>query len=161
MWQSLTEVIDTLVGEYQKLLALGNEKRGVLVNVDIKSLEKIVHQEEAVVETINKAEQKRQKVINQLAENGVDIQPGMKMRDVWGQCPDPEMRNVLKESHLKLQEVVAKTREIQSNNEIMISAALDAINFKLNQLGGTSVEPVYGKAGQEVVSHAKNFDLEV
>ncbi len=161
MWQELAEVIDILVENYKKLQALGNEKRGVLVNVDIKALEKIVHQEEAVVETINKAEQRRQKVINRLASENVTIEPDMQMRDVWSQCPDNRLRDVLRDSHKSLQEVVKKTKEIQDNNEIMISAALDAINFKLNQLGGASVEPVYGNSGQAVVSHEKNFDLEV
>lgn len=161
MWQKLAEIINTLVAQYQKLYRLGNEKRGVLVNVDIKSLEKIVHQEEAIVEAINKAEKERQRVINLLTNQDVKIRPDMQMRDVLAQCPDIKLRGTLKQSHDALHDIVKKTQELQSNNEIMISAALDAINFKLNQLGGSSVEPVYGSSGQERVSHEKNFDLEV
>ena len=161
MWQKLEEIINVLVKNYQKLEMLGQKKRGILVNVDIKALEKIVHEEEAVVETINKAERERQKVINQLAKENVEIKPDMEMRDVWSQCKDAKMRDKLKACHEALQNIVKKTQEIQGNNEIMISAALDAINFKLNQLGGTSVDPTYGNVGQERVSHEKNFDLEV
>ena len=103
MWQELAEAIDILVENYKKLQALGNEKSAVLVNVDIKALEKIVHQEEAVVETINKAEQRRQKVINRLASENVTIEPDMQMRDVWSQCPDNRLREVLRNSHRSLQ----------------------------------------------------------
>jgi len=161
MWQELTKVIATLITEYQKLQKLEEEKRTVLAAVDLKKLEQIVHQEEAIVEQVNKAEKQRQEVINQLAKQYVKIKPDMAMRDVWIQCTDGQLRDVLMRSHNMLEDVVKKVQALQENNEIMISAALNAINFKLNQLGGTSVEPSYGQSGQEKVTHAKNFDLEV
>ncbi|MCR5176496.1 MAG: flagellar protein FlgN [Anaerovibrio sp.] len=161
MWQDLAEVINTLIAEYQKLEKLGREKRSVLAAVDLKGLEKLVHQEEAIIATINKTEKQRQAVISQLAKQYIQINPDMTMRDVWGQCPDGQMRDSLMSSHKQLENVVKNTQELQGNNEIMISAALEAINYKLNQLGGTSVEPSYGSGGQEKVTHEKNFDLEV
>ena len=161
MWQDLAKVIATLITEYQKLQKLGEEKRAVLAAVDLKSLEKIVLQEQTIIEQINKAETKRQDVINQLAKQYVNIQPNMAMRDVWRQCSDDKMRDVLERTHKTLEDVVKKVQALQENNEIMISAALNVINFKLNQLGGTAVEPSYGQAGQEKVTHEKNLDLEV
>ncbi|ORU00597.1 FlgN family protein [Anaerovibrio sp. JC8] len=161
MWQDLTEIIATLITEYQKLKKLGEEKRAVLAAVDLKALEKIVHQEETIIEQINKAETKRQDVINQLAKQYVTIKPDMAMQDVWGQCTDGQMRNLLERSHKTLEDVVKKVQALQENNEIMISAALSVINFKLNQLGGTTAEPSYGQSGQEKYTHEKNLDLEV
>ena len=51
-------------------------------------------------------------------------------------------------------------RSANANNEILITSALEAINAKLNQLGGSMVEPTYGSRGQEQVIHRKNFNLE-
>ena len=51
-------------------------------------------------------------------------------------------------------------QEANANNEILITSALEAINAKLNQLGGSMVEPAYGSRGQEQVIHRKNFNLE-
>ena len=161
MWQDLAKVIATLITEYQKLQKLGEEKRAVLAAVDLKSLEKIVLQEQTIIEQINKAETKRQDVINQLAKQYVKIHPDMAMKDVWNQCRDDKMRDVLERTHKTLEDVVKKVQALQENNEIMISAALNVINFKLNQLGGAAVEPSYGQSGQEKVSHEKNLDLEV
>ena len=50
-------------------------------------------------------------------------------------------------------------QEAGSNNQILINGALNAVNYRLNQLGGSAVEPVYGGRGQERVSHSKNFDF--
>ena len=71
------------------------------------------------------------------------------------------MRDGLERAHKTLEDGVKKVQALQENNEIMISAALNVINFKLNQLGGAAVEPSYGQSGQEKVSHEKNLDLEV
>ncbi|MBQ1855566.1 MAG: flagellar protein FlgN [Anaerovibrio sp.] len=161
MWQELAQIIATLISQYQKLQKLGEDKRTALAAVDLKGLEKIVLQEEAIIEQINNAEKKRQDVINQLAKQYVKIQPGMAMRGVWEQCTNGQMRDVLRRTHKTLEDVVKKVQAIQENNEIMISAALNVINFKLNQLGGTTVEPSYGQSGQEKISHEKNLDLEV
>ena len=54
MWQNLAQIIATLITEYQKLQKLGEEKRAVLAAVDLKSLEKIVLQEQTIIEQINK-----------------------------------------------------------------------------------------------------------
>ena len=59
-----------------------------------------------------------------------------------------------------LSKLVKEAQEASANNEFLISAALDAVNFKLNQLGGSTVEPAYGNQGQEIVSHSNNLNLE-
>ena len=60
-----------------------------------------------------------------------------------------------------LAKLVKDVQEAVANNEILITSALDTVNFRLNQLGGSVVEPTYGSKGQEQVIHRKNFDLEL
>lgn len=161
MWQELAKLIATLIDRYQKLEKLNEEKRSVLTMVNLKELERIVGQEEAIADDINKIEKQRLELINRMASSNVKITVGMNMKDVWSQCPDSNVRDLLRRSHTMLSELVKRVQEAKDNNEILIRAALNAINFKLNQLGGTSVEPAYGQKGQEIVTSQKNFDIGV
>ena len=127
----------------------------------MQELEKLVRQEEDVIKVINQTEKQRQELLARMAAGGVRVTPDMRMDSVWSQCPERQQRETLYKLHKMLGKLVAEVQEASANNEILISSALDAINFRLNQLGGSMVEPAYGSRGQEQVSHVKNFDLEV
>ena len=161
MWQELAQILATLITQYQKLKQLNEEKRGILVLVKMQELEKLVRQEEEVVSAIHRTEKKRQELLERMAKSGIRVSHDMQMDSVWSQCPERQQRETLYKLHKMLGKLVAEVQEASANNEILISSALDAINFRLNQLGGSTVEPAYGSRGQEQVSHIKNFDLEV
>lgn len=160
MWQDLARVLALLITKYQKLQELNKEKHGILVLMKLQELEKLVQQEEKLIEEINEAEKQRQKAITSLSGNGVKITPDMAMEDVWSQCRDKAQRETLYKLHKMLAKLVQDVQEAVANNEILITSALDTVNFRLNQLGGSVVEPTYGSRGQEQVVHRKNFDLE-
>lgn len=161
MWQNLARVLAVLITKYQKLKQLNEEKREILVLVKLRELEKLVRQEEEVIREIHQAENQRRELIAMMAEKGVRVSPDMHMSAVWSQCPDRAQREKLYKLHKMLVRLVDEVQEASANNGILISSALEAVNFRLNQLGGSMVEPAYGSMGQEQVSHIKNFDLEV
>ena len=161
MWQDLARVLALLITKYQKLQELNKEKHGILVLMKMQELEKLVQQEERLIEEINEAERQRQQAISKLSEQGVQITADMAMEDVWSQCRDKKQREMLYKLHKMLAKLVKDVQETVANNEILITSALDTVNFRLNQLGGSVVEPTYGSRGQEQVIHRKNFDLEV
>ena len=160
MWQELARVLALLINHYQKLQELNKEKHGVLVMVKMQELEKLVHQEENIIKEINAAEKERRELLGRMAKSGIKVAPDMAMNQVWGQCPDAKQKELLYKLHKMLAKLVDDVQDAVANNEILISSALDAVRFKMNQLGGTVVEPSYGSRGQEQVSHSKNFDLE-
>ena len=84
----------------------------------------------------------------------------MKLVQMSYQCPDNALRERLLRLHAMLDELVKKVKQASENNEILIVAALNAVNFRLNKLGGVTVENRYGSHGQEQVSHARNLDFE-
>ena len=96
-----------------------------------------------------------------MAKSGIMVSPDMQMDSVWSQCPERQQRETLYKLHRMLGRLVDEVQEAVANNGILVASALDAVNFRLNQLGGSMVEPAYGSRGQEQVSHIKNFDLEV
>ncbi len=161
MWQELARILAELITGYQKLKQLNEEKRGVLVLVKMQELERLVRQEEEVVSAIHRTEKKRQELIGRIAKSGIMVSPDMQMDSVWSQCPERQQRETLYKLHRMLGRLVDEVQEAVANNGILVASALDAVNFRLNQLGGSMVEPAYGSRGQEQVSHIKNFDLEV
>lgn len=161
MWQELARILAELITDYQKLKQLNEEKRGVLVLVKLQELERLVRQEEEVVSAIHRTEKKRQELLGRMAKSGIRVSPDMQMDSVWSQCPERQQRETLYKLHRMLGRLVDEVQEAVANNGILVASALDAVNFRLNQLGGSTVEPAYGSRGQEQVSHVKNFDLEV
>ena len=55
MWQKLADVLKEITGYYQKLLQLGQKKRRILVQVDLKSLEQLLKEETRLIEAIHQA----------------------------------------------------------------------------------------------------------
>ena len=161
MWQELARILAELITDYQKLQKLNEEKRGVLVLVKLQELEKLVRQEEEVVSAIHRTEKKRQELLGRMAKSGIRVSHDMQMDSVWSQCPERKQRETLYKLHKMLGRLVDEVQEAVANNGILVASALDAVNFRLNQLGGSTMEPAYGSRGQEQVSHVKNFDLEV
>lgn len=160
MWQRLASNLATIIKYYQALAELNEEKRKVLTFVDMQGLDKVVHHEEKIIADINKAEKLRQQIVRELAAADVKIQPDMKLVQMSYQCPDNALRERLLRLHAMLDELVKKVKQASENNEILIVAALNAVNFRLNKLGGVTVENRYGNHGQEQVSHARNLDFE-
>lgn len=159
MWQKLASNMAFIIKQYQQLLALGKEKHKVLVAVDIKSLESVINREQEYITAVNKAEKTRQSIIKELSVTDVRISSSMKMYDVLQQCRDSVQKEQLEKLHIMLGQLVKEVNAVNEENTFLTKAALNAVNFKLNQLGGLSVEQGYGNRGQEQVSHQKNFDF--
>ena len=159
MWQELLAVLQKITANYQQLLALSQKKRAVLVMVKLDALEAIVQQEQSLAAAIQQSETKRQAILHELARSDKGIRPDTKLRELYAHCPAPEIARQLQQLHNDLENVIQAVQEARDNNQILINSALSAVNYRLNQLGSSAVEPTYGAAGQEKVSHQKKFDF--
>ena len=159
MWQELTDILGKISEYYKRLLALGQKKRSVLVMVDMKGLDQLLKAENEILARIQAAEQQRQEILKRLAAADSRIQENTKMTELYMFCPFADITARLKFLYESLNQLVAQVQELNDNNSILISGALSAVNYRLNQIGGSAVEPAYGGQGQEVVSHNKNFDF--
>jgi len=65
---------------------------------------------------------------------------------------------LLQKLHEALTASTTKAQELRENNRVLIEGALSAVTYHLNRIGGTHVENAYGSSGQEVVTHARNFE---
>lgn len=158
MWQDFANTLNDLNKDYKALIELGKKKRTALVLVDMKTVEKLLQEEEKITSHIAALEKKRQAVLLKLAATNAKLGPDSKMEDIMGLIPAGKLRTVMQNLYTMLQATVKEAQELSEGNAMLIRAAMEAAAFHLNRLGGAKVEPAYGKGG-EVVTHRKNFEF--
>lgn len=159
MWKKLSAVLKELTGYYEMLYTLNIKKRSVLVEINMELLEKIVKKEQEIAEHISDAETRRQGLMLDLSSVCGGVKPGMKRFELYKYIPE-EFRAEIIDRDSALDKIVKRVMELAENNTLLISGALTAVNFRLNQIGGSTVEPAYGQSGQEIVTKQKRFDFE-
>lgn len=160
MWQEIAAILNDLNKVYLQLIELGTRKKKALVTIDMKTLEELVKEEDALTKKIRELEQKRQKVLIHMAVENRSIKQDTKMEDLVRMAPTPQLQQILGQLHSSLSKHTAEAKELSEGNSLLIRGAMQAVAFHLNRIGGATVEPTYGQSGGEVVSHRKNYEFD-
>lgn len=158
MWEHLADNIECLNKAYKELLILGEKKRVVLGLLDMGKLESIVENEKKYIALVEKYEENRLQILKQLSTAYVEIKREIKFEDLCRICP-LGLRKRLELAHDELNNLVQDVREINAINKFLVTAALSVVEYNLNVLGNTKVNPSYGANGNEQISKNKNFDF--
>ena len=158
-WKELLQVLNGLNKSYEALIELSQKKHKALVFIDLKSLEAMNETEAKLTQDIRQLEERRQKVLIHLAVENRDIKKDTRMAELVRYAPTPQIHALLAQLHKTLTASTTKAQELRDNNRVLIEGALSAVTYHLNRLGGTHVENAYGSTGQEVVTHARNFEF--
>ncbi|MBP5199347.1 MAG: flagellar protein FlgN [Schwartzia sp.] len=158
MWQKLIHALNDLSDAYAALLEISGRKRVALVAVNLKGLEPIVAEEEQQLERIRAAEKRRQDALLALSRGIPFTHSATTMADVEAACPG-ELRATLRAVHTQLGKRVEKAKEAGEMNEFLIRQALGAVEYHLNRISNSSIDPTYGEKGAETVSREKKFDF--
>lgn len=159
MWQQLVEVMKNLNMVYEQLILLGKKKRSVLVAVNFAELEQILEKENRMAVLVEKYEQQRQNILYELSLAHKEIQKDSRMEDLYPLCP-LAVATLLRSEHQQLEKKVKTVIEVRDANKFLVTSALSAVEYHLNRLGNTTVQPSYGAGGNEQLSRPKNFDFE-
>ena len=159
MWQNLLDILGKINVAYDKVIELEERKHGVLVEIDMEGLAKILDEEQLMTSKIQKLERQRGETLTNLSKSQPSIQPNSKMEDLFNLAPTRVIEDRLKLLHKNLTNKVNKTIQLRDNNQILAQSALNAVNYHLNKIGGATVEPTYGSGGNDIVTHKKNFDF--
>lgn len=159
MWQEFAGTLNELNKTYQELIALGKKKRDVLVTLDMKGLERLLTSEEKLTARVQTLEEKRQKALIHLAVKNHSINRESKIDDLLPHAP-AQLQPVLRQLNAALTQNVAAAKELSDGNQLLITSAMQAVSYHLNRLGGATVEPTYGQAGGEVVTHERRFEFD-
>ena len=158
MWEELEKILRALKQEYESLLALGKKKHGILISVDLKSLESLLKEEDAHTKKVASLENARKVLLTKLASLDKSLRPDMKMAEIYEAVSSPARRVSLEKLHDELAELVDETVKQNEVNSILVHGAMQAVSAKLNQIGGADATGAYGKKG-DVVTHKKKFDF--
>lgn len=159
MWNTFVKTLEELCAQYERLRALQEKKRGILVALDMAALEKLIAEEEFLARAVEHLEKERLAQLAQIAEATPGVTAGTNMEELALLAPtDAVYRSVLAASS-RLSRIVRETKERSEANSLLIEGALIAVNRQLGRIGGAVVDPVYERGGGEQVRHLKkNLD---
>ncbi|BEU88775.1 hypothetical protein TAMA11512_22390 [Selenomonas sp. TAMA-11512] len=159
MWQDLIHVMQGIKRDYEALRKLASKKRALLVTVNLKELEALIKEEEALAASLRQKEEKRQAILLRIAANLPEVTPDTKLSALAQFCPSPPYAKLLGDLAEALDELVRETKASTEQNELLLVSALDAVQWHLNKIGDAKVDQSYGVGGKEQVSHAKRLDF--
>lgn len=131
----MDDLIDVLTGEneeYGKLAVLSKEKKQVIINADVPALEKIVDKEQDVASTIQNLDNRRRKVMHDMAvvlNKPEDDFTLTTIIDMLGS--QPKERERLQNVKDQLKTTLEEVRKINEQNQILLKQALDMVEFDL------------------------------
>ena len=159
MWNVFTATLEELHRQYEKIRALQEKKRGILVALDMAALEKLTAEEDFLARAVQELEKQRLTQLAQIAKDTPGVSAETNMEELALLAPtDAVHRSVLAASR-SLSLIVKETKELSEANSLLIEGALIAVNRQLGRIGGAVVDPVYGSSGGEQVRHLKkNLD---
>ena len=159
MWNAFTATLEELHRQYEKIRALQEKKRGILVALDMAALEKLTAEEDFLARAVQELEKRRLTQLAQIAKDTPGVSAETNMEELALLAPtDAVHRSVLAASR-SLSLIVKETKELSEANSLLIEGALIAVNRQLGRIGGAVVDPVYGSSGGEQVRHLKkNLD---
>ncbi|QXM05164.1 flagellar protein FlgN [Crassaminicella indica] len=165
MSKSIEQLILALSKEYEiykGYLELAKKKRDVIVEGNIKELEKITNDEQSIVVSMGKIDEIRTAIIgNILFEQKIDWVENI--TELASSIKDPERTEILSLKD-KLGSILKKIKEVNDLNTKLLEQSLEYIEFNVNLLTNAEVKGnTYGsKADENELKHRPNiFDAKV
>jgi len=133
LMEELIDCLETEEKEFERLLALSQQKTPIIVSNKIAELEKITDEEQVIVSRISNLETKRETVTKDIAEVINKDVAELKLTTLIDLMSNqPGERKRLSEVHDKLSAIVKQIRQVNEGNAELIKNALEMINFDLS-----------------------------
>lgn len=159
MWNAFTAVLEELHRQYEKILALQEKKRGILVALDMAALEKLTAEEDFLATAVQTLEKRRLAQLATIAKDTPGVTPETTMEELALLAPNADVHSAVLAASRKLSCIVKDVKERSEANALLMEGLLIAVNRQLGRIGGAVVDPVYGNTGGEQVRHLKkNLD---
>ena len=111
--------------------------------LELQKVQQLNEQEEKLTATVRQLEQERQKLILQMIKSDETLRADMDLREMLARCPGNWR------SSLASRYETQKVQELTADNKVLIEAALKAVHYHLNRIGGAAAGPSYGSNGRE------------
>ena len=159
MWNAFTETLGQLCLQYEKISALQEKKRGILVTLDMAALEKLTAEEDFLAKAVQELEKTRLAQLAEIAKTTPGVMCDTNMEELALLAPTDALHRSVLAASRRLSLIVREAKERSEANALLVEGALIAVNRQLGRIGGAVVDPVYGSTGGEQVRHLKkNLD---
>ncbi|MCR5216676.1 MAG: flagellar protein FlgN [Lachnospiraceae bacterium] len=139
----LAEVLDQENSEYTTLIDLSQQKTSIIIKNDIIALQKIMEEEQVIVDRINVLEKKREGIVREICkvlkiERPADLTVKTLIELLHRQ---PKEQAQLSEVHNRLRRTLNQMVTVNENNKALIQEALEMIEFEMNLVKGLRMAP--------------------
>lgn len=149
----LFSVVEALVREHQRLLALAEHKKQVLIENEMDTLSQIVQEEAELIHRIERLETERQGAGRLLA-----VRAGVRAEQLTAErvaqmaetSGERERMTTLTE---ELRDVILKLKDFNDLNQMLIQQSLDLIQATVESLTESPSVPQYGDGGQTLANN--------
>lgn len=138
----LVEVLDKENSEYMTLIDLSTEKTSTIVKNDIEELQRIVTQEQLIVDRINALEKKREETVGDICKVlhvDSDVLTVKVLIDLLKKQPAEQKK--LQSVHTKLKKTLDKMVRVNENNKALINQSMEILEFEMNLIKGLKMAP--------------------
>lgn len=140
--ENLIDILDRESGEYEVLVKLADQKTPVIIKGDVNTLGSITEQEQEIVGRIQNLERQRTEALADLANVVNRDVETLKLNNLIQMLAKrPEEQKRLEEVQAKLKSSIDRLKQMNEKNSMLLTDALDMVNFNLQMLQGLKSAP--------------------
>ena len=131
--EELVKVLEQENSEYEMLLELSRSKTPVIVGRDVKKLQSITDEEQIVVSRLNRLEQKREEVFQDIANVINKDVKELKLKSLIDMMDSqPKEKQRLSDVYKRLQDTITIMRQVNEHTGELIQLSLERVEFDLH-----------------------------
>lgn len=142
LMEELFTVLDSEKQIYEKLIPVSEKKTGILIKGDLRELEAVAQEEQALVEQAASLGSEREKVIKNI---GIVLNRDASTLDLTTLAgllaKQPEEKEKLARLHDSLKSVMRRLVDVNEKNKNLIENSLEMIEFNMNFIQSTRMSP--------------------
>ena len=140
--QELITILEEEQQIYEKLIPIVSEKKTVIINNDLESLQKITDQEQLAIDQVTVLEKKRSEVISNIAIVLNQDLDQLTLAKLVGMLDNqPKEQKALAQAHDDLKNSVQRLMNINIQNKSLIEQSLEMIEINMNLIQSTRMSP--------------------
>lgn len=140
--ETLIDTLNRECNEYENLLELSRKKTSIIVGNNIEALQKIMDDENVVLDRLANVDKERQVATKDIANVlNMDVTTLTLTKLIDAFSKRPVERKALAEAHDNLQRVTRSLQQVNERNGELIRSSLEMVGFELNLLSASKAAP--------------------
>ena len=148
VWEELIGILDGIGEEYLKMTGLAEQKRDALVNVKVENISKLIAEEEALIKSITRLEDRRVLLVEQIARANGWTDQRIKLLDLVERAP-AEYAERMKRIGQRLADIVMQIAMLNGINNNLLKQAMQIIEYNINIMSNAQATPFYDAGGAQ------------